>query len=102
MITMKAVSPVHVGTGIEYSPIEFVLRRDKGGKDWLWRLDQSRFLSALSESKQNQFIAEVDEEGFDLNRFTQGMDLFPLRPLYCEGLLRNRPHPCHKGVHQDG
>jgi len=79
MITMKAVSPVHVGTGIEYSPIEFVLRRDKGGKDWLWRLDQSRFLSALSESKQNQFIAEVDEEGFDLNRFTQGMDLFPLR-----------------------
>jgi len=79
MITMKAVSPVYIGTGVEYSPIEFVLRRDKGGNDWLWRIDQSRFLSSLSESKRDQFIVEVEEEDFDLNRFAQGLDLFPLR-----------------------
>ena len=78
-ITLKALSPVHIGTGIEYSPLEFVLNTDKGNTDWLWRIDPSRFLSSLSEERRDQFVAAVNNTNFDLKRFAQGMDLRPMR-----------------------
>jgi len=78
-ITLKALSPVHIGTGIEYSPLEFVLNTDKGNKDWLWRIDPSRFLSSLSEERREQFAAAAGNKDFSLERFAQGMDLRPMR-----------------------
>lgn len=78
-VKLKAISPVHIGTGIEYSPLEFVRRRGTDNGDWLWRIDQSRFLSSLSKERQDQFVAAVNNTRFDLERFTQGMDLQPMR-----------------------
>jgi len=66
-IKLKALTPVHIGTGEDYEPVNFVI--DDG---YLYEFDEMAFFNSLDEKMKKRFLTAVekrsDESFFEIHR----------------------------------
>jgi len=69
-VRLKALSPIHIGTGEVYEPLSFFIRKEE---NMFYQVDFEKFCNLISKSQQavNQFL-----------KFAQGGDLKSLIKLY--------------------
>lgn len=71
-IGIETISPVHIGSGEDYTACEFI--RDKlpgknGDIDVYKRINLSKYYSSLSEDKKDDLINSLSTPNFELNSF---------------------------------
>lgn len=68
-LTLKAKSPIHIGSGKDYSSNEFIFQTLKG-KNVVKRIDLPKYYNSLSNERQKDFIKDACKiHGFQLTRF---------------------------------
>jgi CRISPR-associated protein Csm5 len=67
-VELKVLTGVHIGTGLELSPLDYVMLPTKTGGAFL-RIDQDRFINSLSDNEKKQFVQLLEEN--DLQRINK-------------------------------
>lgn len=59
-IKLKPISPIHIGTGEAYEPMNYVI--DKGADDryYMYVFDEFEFVKGLDEKSKNEFVKIMD------------------------------------------
>ena len=56
-IKLKPISPIHIGTGEAYEPMNYVIDVDlKDGKDYMYVFDEFEFFKKLDEKSKDEFM----------------------------------------------
>lgn len=64
-VELKVLTGVHIGTGLELSPLDYVMLPTKTGGAFL-RIDHDRFINSLTDNEKKQFVQLLEEN--DLQR----------------------------------
>lgn len=62
-MTLTMLSPVHIGTGEEIDPTQYVIQQDKAENIFFYAVDFPRFLADLDDRSRAEFNAAVDQGG---------------------------------------
>lgn len=62
-MTLTMLSPVHIGTGEEIDPTQYVIQQDKNGHIFFYAIDFPRFLADLDDRGRDEFNKAVDQGG---------------------------------------
>ena len=54
-IKLKPLSPIHIGTGEAYEPMNYVIDADKDGKDYMYVFDEFEFVKGLDDKSKEEF-----------------------------------------------
>ncbi|MDD3769916.1 MAG: RAMP superfamily CRISPR-associated protein [Sulfuricurvum sp.] len=60
-LQLTAISPVHIGTGEDFEPTNYVIDKNEEGKPRLYEFDELAFYAALDSIKQEEFNRIVAE-----------------------------------------
>lgn len=55
-IKLKPISPIHIGTGEAYEPMNYVIETDTDGRDYMYVFDEFEFVKGLDENSKNGFV----------------------------------------------
>lgn len=55
-IKLKPLSPIHIGTGEAYEPMNYVIDTDKDGKDYMYVFDEFEFFKRLDDKSKDEFM----------------------------------------------
>lgn len=55
-IKLKPLSPIHIGTGEAYGPMNYVIDTDKDGKDYMYVFDEFEFFKRLDDKSKDEFM----------------------------------------------
>jgi len=83
---ITALSPIHIGTGEEITPFEYLIKKDEKLDCWLfYRIDLTKMLSDLPPSKRKEF-----------DRVTDSADISSVRKFILENvrLEHHQLYPC--------
>jgi CRISPR-associated protein Csm5 len=76
-MTLTMLSPVHIGSGEEIDPVEYIVTEEQRGADTYWflhALDLPALLARLTEDQRRQFNAAADRNAlFYLRKFVAGV-----------------------------
>ena len=60
-IKLKPISPIHIGTGEAYEPMNYVIDVDpKDGKDYMYVFDEFEFVKGLDDKSKEEFVKIMD------------------------------------------
>ena len=60
-IKLKPISPIHIGTGEAYEPMNYVIDVDlKDGKDYMYVFDEFEFVKGLDDKSKDEFMKIMD------------------------------------------
>ena len=71
-VSIRTISPVHIGSGEDYAASEFLkdqLPGKKGKIDVYKRINLSKYYSSLSDDRKDELISGLSEQNFELNSF---------------------------------
>ena len=96
-ITMKLLSPVHIGTGKDYEPINYVMDKKLVTKQngsiseqaFLYNFDEMDFFNALDQAKQKEF-SDCASNIFALHKFIKQNKITAQKVAFCKILTSNR------------
>ena len=75
--TLKTITPVHVGSGDEYTALEYIKSKLKTKSDKkikvIKRIDIERYYSSLDEDKKDEFIANLSDGEFKLGDYDKNI-----------------------------
>lgn len=54
-LKLTAISPIHIGTGEDFEPTNYVIDKNEKGEDRLYEFDEFEFFAALDENKKREF-----------------------------------------------
>ncbi len=60
-LTLTLLSPVHIGTGEDFEPTNYVIDKNSEGKDRLYEFDEVSFYKALPADQQREFDRIVSD-----------------------------------------
>ncbi len=55
-LTLTLLSPVHIGTGEAYTPLNFTIDKDENGKNKVFVFDEVEFFNALEPKDKEEFV----------------------------------------------
>lgn len=58
-LKLTAISPIHIGTGEDFEPTNYVIDNNEKGKARLYEFDEALFYRALDEGKKKEFVQIV-------------------------------------------
>lgn len=58
-LKLTALTPVHIGTGEDFEPTNYVIDKNEKGEDRLYEFDEFEFFAALDEQKKREFESIV-------------------------------------------
>lgn len=96
-ITMKLLSPVHIGTGKDYEPINYVMHKkqvikqdgSKSEQAFLYNFDEMDFFNALDQAKQKEF-SDCASNIFALHKFIKQNKITAQKVAFCKILTSKR------------
>ena len=96
-ITMKLLSPVHIGTGKDYEPINYVMDKKLVTKQngsiseqaFLYNFDEMDFFNALDQAKQKEF-SDCASNIFALHKFIKQNKITAQKVAFCKILTSKR------------
>lgn len=96
-ITMKLLSPVHIGTGKDYEPINYVMDKKQVIKQdgqeservFLYNFDEMDFFNALDQAKQKEF-SDCASNIFALHKFIKQNKITAQKVAFCKILTSKR------------
>lgn len=96
-ITMKLLSPVHIGTGKDYEPINYVMDKklvtkqngSKSEQAFLYNFDEMDFFNALDQAKQKEF-SDCASNIFALHKFIKQNKITAQKVAFCKILTSKR------------
>lgn len=78
-IAMKLLSPVHIGTGEDFEPLNYVIdeakKADGTTGKYLFGFDEMKFFTALDDASKQQFSALAGSNYFALHKFIKSKKL---------------------------
>lgn len=96
-ITMKLLSPVHIGTGKDYEPINYVMHKrlvtkqngSQSEQAFLYNFDEMDFFNALDQAKQKEF-SDCASNIFALHKFIKQNKITAQKVAFCKILTSKR------------
>jgi len=90
-ITMKLLSPVHIGTGKDYEPINYVMHKrlvtkqngSQSEQAFLYNFDEMDFFNALDQAKQKEF-SDCASNIFALHKFIKQNKITAQKVAFCK------------------
>lgn len=90
-ITMKLLSPVHIGTGKDYEPINYVMDKkqvikqdgQESERAFLYNFDEMDFFNALDQAKQKEF-SDCASNIFALHKFIKQNKITAQKVAFCK------------------
>lgn len=62
-LKLTAISPIHIGTGEDFEPTNYVIDKNEKNENRLYEFDEFEFFRALDDSKKREFDAIVSSSG---------------------------------------
>lgn len=72
-VTLKALTPLHIGTGNKYFPNEFTFIQDSTHK-YLVRVNMEKQFAIMTDSQRDEFLSDMDTD-FELRTFNKKHDI---------------------------
>jgi CRISPR-associated protein Csm5 len=60
-LKLTAISPIHIGTGEDFEPTNYVIDKNKKGEDRLYEFDEFKFFGALDDAQKKEFNSIVSD-----------------------------------------
>lgn len=100
-ITMKLLSPVHIGTGKDYEPINYVMDKkqvikqdgSKSEQAFLYNFDEMDFFNELDQKQKDEFSKRADNI-FSLYNFIKENKIQAIKASFCK--VRVTTNRCFK------
>lgn len=64
-LNLKLLSPVHIGTGEVYEPMNYIISTDENGKNYMYVFDEFEFYRNLGDDDKKQFMNLVEKSGVE-------------------------------------
>jgi len=58
-LKLTAISPIHIGTGEDFEPTNYVIDKNEKGEDRLYEFDEFEFFGALGDAQKKEFDSIV-------------------------------------------
>lgn len=55
-IKLTPISPIHIGTGEAYEPMNYVIETDTDGRDYMYVFDEFEFVKGLDKKSKDEFM----------------------------------------------
>ena len=96
-ITMKLLSPVHIGTGKDYEPINYVMHKklvikqdgQESEQAFLYNFDEMDFFNELDQKQKDEFSKRADNI-FSLYNFIKENKIQAIKASFCKVRVTNR------------
>lgn len=96
-ITMELLSPVHIGTGKDYEPINYVMNKklvskqdgSQSEQNFLYNFDEMAFFNELDQKQKDEFSKRADNI-FSLYNFIKENKIQAMKASFCKIRVTNR------------
>lgn len=93
---MKLLSPVHIGTGKDYEPINYVMHKkiikqdgQESAQNFLYNFDEMDFFNELDQKQKDEFSKHADNI-FSLYNFIKENKIQAIKASFCKIRVANR------------